>query len=185
MEIKARQVGASGDLPDPAAVQTVRWVAVNTHPHRELFALENLSRQGFTPYCPMIKRRIRHARRTKDVLRPLFPGYLFTLIDFDRSLWRQILSTFGVRELVRCGDRPSFVDDALIASLKAREVDGVIAKPARPYRVGQQVRMSAGPFEGLVATIIEMDEKDRLTVLMDLLKQSVRVKVTAPDFRAI
>jgi len=153
-----------------------RWVAVNTHPHREHIALENLTNQGFDAYCPMVERQVRHARRTRDVRRPLFPGYLFARIDLA-GRWRPILSTFGVRSLVRFGDQLSFVEDGLIDGLKAREVDGVIVKPAEPLRPGQQVRVQGGPFDGLVATIIEMDEKDRLVVLMDLLNQSVKVKV--------
>ena len=46
-----------------------------------------------------------------------------------------------------------------------------------PYRVGQQIRLAGGAFDGLVATIIEMHERDRLTVLMDLLNRPVKVKV--------
>lgn len=166
---------------DPEAF---RWVVVNTHAHREHIALENLVRQGFDAYCPMMRRRVRHARRTSDVLRPLFPGYLFTRINLDLQRWRPILSTYGVRSLVRCGEQLSFVDSGLIASLKAREVDGAIVRPTEPYRPGQQVRMRGGPFDGLVATIIAMDEKDRLLVLMDLLNQSVKVRVAATDVSA-
>lgn len=164
-----------------AQAEAARWVAVNTHAHREDLALDNLARQGFNVYCPMIRRRVRHARRTSDVLRPLFPGYLFTQIDVSLQRWRPIESTYGVRALVRCGDRLSFLENGLIESLKMREVNGAIARPEEPYRLGQQVRMRGGPFDGLVATIIAMDEKDRLTVLMDLLNQSVKVKVATTD----
>lgn len=160
-----------------------RWVAINSHPHREHIALENLTRQGFEAYCPMIQRQVRHARRITDVRRPLFPSYLFARINLAHR-WRPILSTFGVRTLVRFGDHPSFVENGLIESLRAREVDGVIVKPSETYRVGQQVRMRGGPFDGLVATIIDMDEKDRLMVLMDLLNQGVKVKVTASSVSA-
>lgn len=185
----------SRDLPSTAnsmsrleratEVQLERWVAVNAQPHREHIALQNLARQEFEAYCPMIQRRVRHARRTREVLRPLFPGYLFVRIDPDLQRWRPILSTHGVRTLVRFGDRLSFVEDGLVESLKARELEGIIVKPTEPYRLGQQVRMHGGPFDGLAATIIDMDERDRLVVLMQLLNQSVNVKVAARDVRAI
>lgn len=170
--------GASG-LQQLSRASRERWVAVNTHSHREHIALDNLLRQQFEAYCPMIERRVRHARRTVDVLRPLFPGYLFVRVDPDVQRWRPILSTYGVRALVRFGERLSYVEDGLVESLKAREVEGVIVKPAEPYRIGQQVRMRGGPFDGLAATIIDMDEKDRLVVLMQLLNQSVNVKVAS------
>jgi transcriptional antiterminator RfaH len=152
------------------------WAVVNTQPHRERLALSNLERQDFRVYCPMVLKRIRHARRTQDVSRPLFPGYLFVQVDPDLQRWRPILSTFGVRTIVRCGDRPSLLADAFIQGIKACEIDGAIVRPASPYTVGQQVRMATGPFDGLVATIIEMDEKDRLVVLMDLLSRPVKVR---------
>jgi transcriptional antiterminator RfaH len=59
--------------------------------------------------------------------------------------------------------------------LRAREEDGVVVAPPHPYVVGQQVRIADGPFDGTVATIIGLGEKDRLTVLMDLLNRPVRV----------
>lgn len=156
------------------------WAVVNTHPHREQAALENLARQDFRCYCPRIRKRVRHARRTQDVLRPLFPGYLFVEIGPQGQHWRPILSTLGVRTLVRCGERLSFLDDAFIASLKLSEVDGAVVRRAS-YHVGQQVRMADGPFEGLIATIIEMDEQQRLVLLMDLLNRPVKVKVDAQN----
>jgi transcriptional antiterminator RfaH len=160
------------------------WVAVNTQPHRERIALDNLSRQEFNAYCPLMRKRVSHARRTRDVLRPLFPGYLFVRLDSDTG-WRPMLSTRGVRTLVRCGERPSFIANEFIDSLKSREIEGAIVRPASPYKIGQQVRMAGGAFDGLVATIVEMDEKDRLVVLMDMLNQSVNVKLSSHQVVAV
>jgi transcriptional antiterminator RfaH len=159
-------------LGEPAS-----WAVVNTHPHKERLALENLERQEFRAYCPLIRRRRSHARRVSEVLRPLFPGYLFVKINPELQQWRPILSTVGARTLVRCGDQPSTIEDGFIRSLRAREVDGVITRPGSPHQIGQEVRLAGGVFEGLVATIIDMDERDRLTVLMDLLNRPVKVKV--------
>lgn len=161
------------------------WVVANTQPHREHVAVENLERQEFVAYCPMIRKRIRHARRSRDVLRPLFPGYLFVRVNRDLQRWRPILSTFGVRTLVRFGDRPSLLDDGFIHSLKAREMDGAIVRPASPYKVGQQVMITGGAFDGLVAQIVEMDERDRLVVLMDMLNRPVKVRIEARQVTAV
>lgn len=150
------------------------WVVVNTHPHREHIALENLQRQEFDAYCPVIRKRRSHARRVETVLRPLFPSYLFVR-DPRLGRWRPILSTYGVRSLVRAGEELSFIDHAFIASLKAREIEGAIVRPPSPYRVGQRIAIAAGPFDGLVATIIELDDKDRLVVLLDLMRRGIKV----------
>lgn len=157
------------------------WAVVNAQPNRERLALENLQRQDFITYCPFVRRRRSHARRMSEVLRPLFPGYLFVRIGPDVRRWRPMLSTYGVRTLIRCGDELSLIDDAFIQALKARELDGAIVRPPSPYQVGQQVRVAGGAFEGLVATIIEMHERDRLTVLMQLLNRPVKVRVEERD----
>lgn len=161
------------------------WGVINTHPHKEDFAIENLQQQEFVVYCPMMRKRIRHARRTHDVLRPLFPSYIFVQLDPSIQNWRSILSTRCVRTLITAGERLSFLPDHFIDSLKSREVDGAIVRPEEPYRIGQQVQMSGGPFDGFIATIVDMNEKDRLVVLMDLLKQTVKVKVDVNNITTV
>jgi transcriptional antiterminator RfaH len=157
--------------------QPAAWAVINTQPHREHIALEHLERQDFSAYCPVIRRQRSHGRRVTEVLRPLFPSYLFVRVFPFTQRWRPMMSTIGVRSVVRCGDAPSLVDNGFVQSLKAREVDGVISRPETPYEVGQQIVLSGGAFDGLVATIIEMHERDRLTVLMDLLNRPIKVTI--------
>jgi transcriptional antiterminator RfaH len=167
----------SSELKDrvPVSEASQFWIVVNTHPHKEATAVANLANQCFTSYCPVVRKRIRHARKTSQVLRPLFPGYLFVGLDSENAQWRPILSTFGVRSIIRSDDGPSRLHSGFIAALRSRESDGVIVAPPHPYKVGQQIRISEGAFDGTVATIISLGEKDRLTVLMELLNRPVRV----------
>jgi transcriptional antiterminator RfaH len=155
------------------------WIVVNTHPHKEAAAILNLQNQGYSTYCPMLRKRVRHARRTANVLRPLFPGYLFIELTDEALSWRPILSTIGVRTIVRNGDEPSRLDAQFVSALRAREQDGVIVAPPSPYVAGQKIRITDGPFDGTVATIIDLAEKDRLVVLMDVLNRPVNVKISA------
>jgi len=161
------------------AVATGAWAVVNTQPHRERMALENLVRQAFKAYCPLVRRRIRHARRVHEVLRPLFPGYLFVHLSPQTPCWRPIMSTSGVRMLVRFGEQPAFIADDFIQELKSHEIDGEIVRPANALMIGQSVHVADGPFSGLVGTIIDMNDKDRLVVLMNLLSRLVKVQIAA------
>jgi transcriptional antiterminator RfaH len=160
------------------------WIAVNTHPHREHFALSNLQRQEFTTYCPMIRRRRAHARRVTMVLRPLFPNYLFVQAGPEFGRWQPILSTYWVRTVVRAGEKLSFIDDAFIAGLKRREIDGAIVRPERPFRIGEDVMIHSGPLDGLAAKVIELNEKDRLVVLLRLMNSEIKVKLSSACVRA-
>jgi transcriptional antiterminator RfaH len=153
------------------------WVVVNTQAQRERLATEQIGNQGFEVYCPLFKRRIKHARRFQDVLRPLFPGYVFVAVDPNREQWRPLMSTVGVRSVLRNGERPSTLDERFIDALRAREIAGAIIKPSEPYKVGEQVKLSGGVFDGLVAEIVRLDDAKRLTVMLNLLSGQVKTSV--------
>jgi len=155
-----------------------RWAVAATHPSKEHLALKHLARQGFETYCPRIRRRVCHGRRYVDKLRPLFPGYVFVEVPLRRAEWRPILSTYGIKTIIRFGGEPAMLDDKFIETLKSRESEGAITCPAAPYQVGQQVRMTGGAFDGVVATILSVNSSERLVVLMDLLKRGVRTSVS-------
>lgn len=161
---------------------TVRgWVVVNTHSHREDVARSNLERQGFETYFPVIRKRISVARRGKEVLRPLFPGYMFVTLPAEAQ-WRPLLSTYGVRRVLCCGDAPSLIDGGFVGALRSREVAGVIERPASPYEIGQSIAITEGPFEGLVARIVGLEDRDRVAVLLHILGKQTRAVF---DTRAI
>ncbi len=160
------------------------WVAVNTQPHREHIAVEHLERQGFRAYCPRMRKSVRHARKTREVLRPFFPGYVFVQVLSGEQRWRPILSTIGVRTLVRAGQDLCFIDNGFIEALRQREIDGAIVRPPEPFAIGQKVEITNNAFDGMVATIIDMDEKNRLVVLLDLLGRAVKMKLEADVVRA-
>ncbi len=161
------------------------WIVVNCLPHKESVALEHLGRQAFTCYCPMIRRQVRHARRTYESVRPLFPSYVFVSLDFGRQSWRSLLSTRGVRGIVSCGEAPSTLRSDIIEQLRAREIDGAITRPTAPFRIGQRVSIVRGALDGLVATIVDLDEKDRIVVLLDLLNRPVRVSVKSESLAEV
>ncbi len=160
------------------------WIAVNTQTNREALAERSLLNQHYEVYQPLISKQIRHARRVHDVQRPLFPGYIFVRINPAETRWRPILSTPGVRSVIRTGDVPCTVAEHLITNLKAREKNGVIARPASPRQIGEAVRVAHGPFYGLIGRIIELPENDRLVVLMNFLNRPVKVRISEDHLSA-
>jgi transcriptional antiterminator RfaH len=160
-----------------------KWLVLTTQPHREPFAIENLLRQNYNVYCPMIAKNIRHARRSYEAKRPLFPGYLF-VEQQSPFFGRSLLGTYGVRSVVRCGDRPSFLPAGFIAGLRAREIDGAILSPKETLVPGQSVRIDGGAFDGLIGTIIEVRENDRVLLLLDFLNTQSKLNVEARMLRS-
>lgn len=101
-----------------SALQPI-WIAVNTHPNRERAAEQHLRNQGYDVYGPVIRKQTRHARRVSDVLRPLFPGYIFVRLTEAQSRWRPILSTVGVRSVVCARDAPCTLPAQFITDIDA------------------------------------------------------------------
>jgi transcriptional antiterminator RfaH len=165
------------------AGEGLKWIVLTTQPNREAFAIENLLRQDYNVYCPMISKNIRHARRSCEVKRPLFPGYLF-VEQRSPFIGRSLLGTYGVRTVVRCGDRPSLLPAGFVAGLKARETDGVILSPKDTLVPGQAVKIDGGVFDGLIGTIIEVRENDRVLLLLDFLNTQSKVNIDARTLRS-
>lgn len=160
------------------------WVVANAQAHREFVAARNLKKQGYEIYAPVIRKTTRHARVSRESLAPLFPGYLFARWTAPDMRWRPILSTVGIRSIVRNGDEPSRLDGAIVDALKAREKDGVIVRAESQREIGQTVRFARGPFDGIAAEIVELCDKDRLVVLMTLLNRPTKVTVLEDQLSA-
>lgn len=159
------------------------WIVVNTQAHREHVALENLRRQNFSAYCPQIRCQLRQRGKYRDVLRPLFPSYVFVKVSPKKS-WRAIFSTYGVRRVIRFGNATPYMETEFIENLRDREIDGAITKPPAAYVEGQEIRISRGPLDGIVAKILEVRDDERLVVLLNLLGQAVRGRIHANDVEA-
>ena len=162
-----------------------RWYVAQTRPRAEGTAAAHLHRQGFSTYLPRYLKRRLHARRVDMVAAPFFPCYLFVSVDMQTQRWRSIQSTLGVSRLVCNGDNPAVVDDRIVAGLKQRENDcGFIQLDQRPrFQPGEEVRILEGAFTGSFGLYEGMTDRERVTILLDLLGRKVRVMLDA-DFVA-
>jgi transcriptional antiterminator RfaH len=156
-----------------------RWYVVHSHPASEAKAMENLERQGFAAYLPRYRKLRRHARRHEQVMRPLFPRYLFVAVDLMQQRWRPILSTIGVADVVRRGDVPTAVPDDVIEAIRAGEDAGAFDDIGAVGRLrrGDSVQLVAGPFADCVGRFCRLSDADRVIVLLDLLGREIRAEV--------
>ena len=154
------------------------WYAVQTQANRERLAVSHLERQGFHVWLPCCPRIINHARKSKRVFRPLFPGYLFVNIDLETNGWRAINSTVGVQRIVSFGKVPSAVSMEFIEALKANEnSDGFIEISVDGLVPGQEVEILTGPMAGQIGKLLRLDSSNRVTVLLRMLGHFVKSQV--------
>src|SRR5262245_23415638 len=114
----------STDLP--TAEGNERWFLAHTRPRCELKAEFHLRAQGFRTYLPQIRKTVRHARQLREARAPLFPSYLFLVLDLGRDRWLSVRSTIGVSSLVTCNERPIPVPVGVVESLIERSDHNVI-----------------------------------------------------------
>ena len=108
-----------------------RWFAARTLSHRENSAHFNLHCLGFRSFVPRFRRTIRHANKLRNVLAPLFPGYIFVILDLSRDRWRSVNSTTGVASLIMGVEQPLSVPPGVVEALIVRsENSGTIASIA-------------------------------------------------------
>ncbi len=167
-----------GEL-DRALTGGPRWFAVHSLPHREAGAQRQLENQGFHTFLPRCLKARRHARKLENVLAPIFPRYLFVVLDLGRDRWRSVNGTFGVARLVTAGDRPQpaphGVVEALIAVADARRL--LRFDEGGRLAVGQKVRILAGPFAEQIGLLQSLDDNGRARLLLDIMGGGIAVTV--------
>lgn len=155
-----------------------RWYLVYCKPRQEVTARLNLERQAYRTYLPLMRQARRRNGRKVSVIAAMFPRYLFIRLNEETDNWGPIRSTLGVVSVVRFGQTPAAVPDALIEFLRKREdADGVQMLPAEQYRVGEKIRITEGGFAGYEGIFLARSGRDRVTVLLQILGRATRASV--------
>lgn len=157
------------------------WIVVCTHSRREQLARHHLERQGYRAYLPLCLTR----RGAELIPAPLFPRYLFALLDLTCEAWRPMLSTVGVHSVLLNGDHPGTLSERTVDAIRAREEQMItFHEPVEDhprYAVGQTVRMLTGAFTGLDAIFAEPIGRNRCALMLQLLGRETRIELAMSD----
>lgn len=166
----------------PEATELVgseRWYVVRTQPHREAQAAQHLKNQSYRAFLPRFYKSRRHARKFETVLAPLFPRYLFVVLDLTRDRWRSINATYGVDRLLMRGGLPEAVPGGLVEHLVAAAEPQGVVRLGHSLEEGQAIRVTAGPFADLIGRLERLDDSGRVRVLLEVMGGTV--PVTLPE----
>ncbi|MEL6829015.1 MAG: transcription termination/antitermination NusG family protein [Pseudomonadota bacterium] len=152
------------------------WGAAQTQVNRENLAEMHLRKQGFECWCPRLQKTVRSGRRSIEKLKPLFPGYIFVRIQ-PQTRWRSIDGTIGVLRLVKAGGMPATLPIGFVDKLRANidEFGGVQFDDS--IGEGDQVRVVSGAFDNWFGTVLHMPDRDRVTLLLQMIGRDVPVTV--------
>ena len=156
-----------------------RWYLVHTKPRKERVAEQNLQRQGYEVYLPLIQQPRRRRGHWLEVIDPLLPSYLFVRLHFGWDNIGPIRYTTGVRELVRFTQEPAIVPEEIIESLKsaADRDTGIYRFEEALFKPGDKVIIDQGPLAGLNAIFLAETGQERVLILLEMLGRENQITV--------
>ena len=152
-----------------------RWFVAQTLCHREQLARLHLGAQGFRSFLPRFHKTVRHARSLREVIAPVFPGYIFVVLNPERDRWRSINGTFGIARLVSAHHRPMPVPTGVVEALLASVDELGLVRFDGGLKPGQPVRVLAGPFAQGLGLLQRLDAKGRVQVLLNIMGRQTAV----------
>ena len=98
--------------------------------------------------------------RKVDAERKFFPGYVLVKMDMTNEAFHLIKNTPKVTGFLGSGDKPMPISQKEAIAILQQVQEGVERpKPSVSFEVGEQVRVSDGPFASFNGVVEEVDEE--------------------------
>lgn len=151
------------------------WFVLRAETGREEKVYEQVKAHGLEAYLPYYSDTRRWSRRPPEIVRrALFPGYIFGRFEaWELSCARSVP---GVIDILTFGSIPAKVPDVEIENLRVVVASG-LAEPWNLLKIGQQVTITHGPFTGIRGRLVEIKNKLRFVVGVELFNRGVSVEV--------
>ncbi|SRR5579875_384290 len=155
------------------------WYLLRTKAGEERRARDQVGRFAADVLLPLIRVRIRRWGRLAESVAPLFPCYLFALLDLEHES-ATLRCTPGIREVVVVGGEAAIVPQPIIDELKLRCSRGPIELPQRAFAPKQRVQVMDGPFRDFEAVFERtLSGAERVAILLRIMGRETRVVLPA------
>ena len=167
---------------------TSRWYAVHAYSNFEKKVAESIREQakqrGLSPLFEEIlvpTEKVVEVRRGRkvDAERKFFPGYVLVKMEMTDEAYHLIKNTPKVTGFLGSDNKPMPLSDAEADRIIHQVQEGIERpKPSVSFEVGEQVRVSDGPFASFNGTVEEVDEgRSRLKVAVSIFGRATPVEL--------
>jgi transcription antitermination factor NusG len=164
----------AGAVPAPQSAPGVWYAAYTKHQHEKRVA-DFFTHKGFEVFFPVYVAAHRWKDRTQMVTLPLFPCYIFLRTDLERKL--EILRTPGVFGLVGNAGRATSIPDGDLDMVRRVTADRGRVAPHPYLKCGDRVRVCVGLLAGAEGILVQVKNRYRVVVSVELLQKAVAVEV--------
>ncbi|MBI1274325.1 MAG: transcription termination/antitermination protein NusG [Alphaproteobacteria bacterium] len=111
--------------------------------------------------------------------RKFYPGYVLIKMDLQDESWSMVKNTPKVTGFLGGGGKPAPISEAEAQRIMNQVQEGIEhPKPSVSFDVGEQVRVSDGPFASFNGVVEEVDEdKARLKVAVSIFGRATPVEL--------
>ena len=111
--------------------------------------------------------------------RKIFPGYVLIKMDLDDETWHLVKNTAKVTGFLGGRGKPLPISDAEAARIIHQMQEGIERpKPSITFEIGEQVRVSDGPFTSFNGVVEDVDEeKSRVKVAVSIFGRATPVEL--------
>jgi transcription termination/antitermination protein NusG len=165
-----------------------RWYVIHAYSNFEKKVAESIREQSkqrgladlFDEILVPIE-KVTEVRRGKkvDAERKFFPGYVLARMDMTDEAFHLIKNTPKVTGFLGADNKPMAISDAEAARIMHQVQEGIERpKPSVSFEVGEQVRVSDGPFASFNGIVEEVDDaRSRLKVAVSIFGRATPVEL--------
>ena len=165
-----------------------RWYIVHAYSNFENKVAESIRDQakqrGLSDYFEEVmvpKEKVVEVRRGRkiDAERKFFPGYVLVKMELTDDAYHLIKNTPKVTGFLGSDNKPMPLSEAEAQRILHQVQEGIERpKPSVSFEVGEQVRVSEGPFASFNGVVEEVDDgRSRLKVAVSIFGRPTRVEL--------